>query len=324
MNLDEIEEAISETMAELVSVEDELEILLQRQEKLLKRKKSLEYQRDEVKCSLPVNSKLISQSEAQFTDWEKGDFPWNSSVIKTLKSTFNIDQFRPLQSSCINATLSGKDTFLIMPTGAGKSLSYQLPAVLSPGLTLVVSPLVSLMEDQLLAVKNLGIDAATLNASSSQSEVSRVHSALITKGDGLKILYVTPEKIAKSKRLMSKLEKCYEIGHFSRIVIDEVHCASQWGHDFRPDYKKLGILKRQFPSVPLLGLTATATAKVVEDVKQILSLEECLLFRASYNRANLVYEVRLKKSGHKAQMESLCALIKRRFPSMSGKDYVET
>ena len=332
MNVKDIDEELAKTLSELSSVQNELEALLrrqeelfQRQEKLIHTKNDLEIQRDEVIARTsshvdPDSSFLLNSTPLGGSiDWERGDFPWTSNVKKILRSTFKIDQFRPLQASCINATLSSKDTFLIMPTGAGKSLCYQLPAVVNPGLTLVISPLVSLMEDQLLAVRRLGIEAATLNASTPQADVSRVHSTMVDEKGSLKILYVTPEKIAKSKRFMSKLEKCYEIGGLSRIVIDEVHCASQWGHDFRPDYKILGILKRQFPFVPLLGLTATATATVLEDIKQILCLKECLLFRASYNRANLVYEVRLKKSSHRAQMEALCALIKRRFPSMSGK-----
>ena len=118
---------------------------------------------------------------------------------------------------------------------------------------------------------------------------------------------------------MSKLEKTYEIGRLSRIVIDEVHCASQWGHDFRPDYKVLGILKRQFPTAPILGLTATATAKVLSDCQEILSLKQCLIFRASYNRSNLYYEVRPKLSSHKSQIEELVQLINTKFSKQSGK-----
>lgn len=317
----DVEEEIIETEAELVSVQADLESLLGRQEELLQKKQLLEKERDCLRSTKVNPSKY--QVASVSTDWEKGEFLWSTAVATTLNSTFKISQFRPLQASCINATLSKKDTILIMPTGAGKSLCYQLPAVLSPGLTLVISPLVSLMEDQLLAVKNLGIQSSTINASSSREDVTRIHAAMVERGSSLKIIYVTPEKISKSKHFMSKLEKCYEIGQLSRIVIDEIHCASQWGHDFRPDYKILGILKRQFPLVPLLGLTATATAKVVDDVKHMLSLKECLLFRASYNRPNLFYEVRQKKTGHKPQMEALSALIKRRFPSMSGRFELE-
>ena len=338
MEVDVLVDEIREVETELIFLQADLESLLKKQDELQKRKQTLEQRKDSLKrISKPLEnipsldlrthaSSLITHNTTtnSCTNWENGKFPWSAAVATTLKSTFNIDQFRPLQSSCVNATLSNEDTILIMPTGGGKSLCYQLPAVLSQGLTLVISPLVSLMEDQLLAVKNLGIQSSTLNASTSREEVTRIQAAMAEKGSSLKILYVTPEKISKSKRFMSKLEKSYEVGQLSRIVIDEVHCASQWGHDFRPDYKILGILKRQFPSVPLLGLTATATAQVVEDLKKMLSLKDCLLFRAPYNRSNLFYEVRQKKSGHKPQMEALSALIKRRFPSMSGTCIVGT
>ena len=182
------------------------------------------------------------------------------------------------------------------------------------------------MEDQLLAVKCVGIEAAMLNASSSREEVSRVHSAMTDakKGASLRLLYVTPEKLSKSKRFMSKLEKMYEMGRLSRIVIDEVHCASQWGHDFRPDYKILGVLKRQFPKTPILGLTATATSKVLADCQDILSLKSCLTFRASYNRPNLFYEVRYKPSSLKAQVEEIAGLIKTKFTKQSGQYIILT
>lgn len=308
-------EELEEVETELVIVQNELDTLLQRQEELVNRKDRLVSQLESLESSKTHqrNVELASQ------DWEEGQFPWSPQVASTLKSTFKIEGFRPLQLSCINATLSRKDTILVMPTGGGKSLCYQLPAVLSEGLTLIVSPLVSLMEDQLLAVKNLGIESRALNASTSREELNSVHMEMTQRGGMLKLLYVTPEKLSKSKRFMSKLEKAYESGLLSRIVIDEVHCASQWGHDFRPDYKILGILKRQFPSVPILGLTATATPKVLEDVKGMLSLRECLVFRASYNRKNLFYEVRMKSSVLKTQMESMAALIKRKFAASSGK-----
>ena len=180
------------------------------------------------------------------------------------------------------------------------------------GVTLVVSPLVSLMEDQLFALRRFGVDASLLCASSTKDDVNRVQQAMTDKQASLKILYVTPEKLAKSKRcvqsfsnawtsrtqlgslfcrFMNKLEKMYEAGRFARLVIDEVHCCSQWGHDFRPDYKFLSIMKTQFSGVPILGLTATATASVIADVKKMLNISTCLTFRSSFNRPNLFYEV---------------------------------
>ena len=165
-----------------------------------------------------------------------------------------------------------------------------------------------------------GIGAALLNASSSREEVNQVHADMTDKKKSslLKLLYVTPEKLSKSKRFMSKLEKMYEIGRLSRIVIDEVHCVSQWGHDFRPDYKILGILKQQFPNAPILGLTATATTKVLADCQALLSLGSCLTFKASYNRKNLFYEVRPKPISQKSQIEEIATLIKVQFSEMSG------
>ena len=303
---------LDEVESELICVEQQLEQILQRQQSLLERKEMLRAQLESYQNSVD----LVGEPA---TDWETGEFPWSGKVQETLSSVFKISSFRPLQVSCVNATLSLRDTILIMPTGGGKSLCYQLPALLSLGITLVVSPLVSLMEDQLISIKSLEINASLLNASSSRTEATQVQNAMTDKKSGLKLLYVTPEKIAKSKRFMSKLEKTYELGLLSRIVIDEIHCASQWGHDFRPDYKILGILKNQFPKTPILGLTATATSKILTDVKEMLSLKQCLIFRASYNRANLFYEVRVKPAAHKAQIDEIASLIKTRFSNRSGK-----
>ena len=312
---DSLKEELEEVDCQLVCLEQELETLLQRQQELQDRRQLLQTQLESIKNVQHQEER----SKLEATDWEHGIFPWSEEARAILNSFFKLDAFRSLQLSCINATLSKKDVILIMPTGGGKSLCYQLPAVFGNGITLVISPLVSLMEDQLLAVQNLGIESSTLNANSSREEVNRVHGAMTDKRTVLKLLYVTPEKISKSKRFMSKLEKCYENEKLSRIVIDEVHCTSQWGHDFRPDYKILGILKRQFPEAPILGLTATATAKVLADCKEILSLEQCLIFRASYNRSNLFYEVRSKPAFHKAQTEELAQLIRMRFPKQSGR-----
>lgn len=135
---------------------------------------------------------------------------------------------------------------MILSTGGGKSLCYQLPALLAKGLTLVVSPLVSLVEDQILQLRKLGIDASSLNANTSKEEAKRVEEAITRNDSEFRLLYVTPEKLAKSKRMMNKLEKSLAVGFLKLIAIDEVHCCSQWGHDFRTDYGFLNVLKRQF------------------------------------------------------------------------------
>ncbi|XP_076450110.1 ATP-dependent DNA helicase Q1-like isoform X2 [Babylonia areolata] len=230
-------------------------------------------------------------------------------------------ELRPMQLQTMNATMAGRDCLLIMPTGGGKSLCFQLPALLSKGITVVVSPLVSLMEDQVMALEQFSVEAAMLNADADKATVKRVQDAMTDHRATLRLIYVTPEKLAKSKRFMNRLEKMYEVGRFARLVIDEVHCCSQWGHDFRPDYKFLGIMKRQFPNVPLLGLTATATLKVLEDVKTILNIPDCLLLRSSFNRPNLYYQVRPKPSSQEEVITDMGNLISRQFSKQSGIVY---
>lgn len=300
---------------ELASVQTELERLLHRQEKLQEKRSLLTAQLESIRAV----KQQEENTRLQGIDWENGVFPWTDKVQTTLKSFFKLNSFRHLQLSSINATLSNRDSILIMPTGGGKSLCYQLPTCLMSGLTLVISPLVSLMQDQLLAVQSLQIESSMLNASTPRDESTQIHRAISAKGSSLKLLYVTPERIAKNKRIISSLEKCYKLKQLSLIVIDEVHCASQWGHDFRPDYKKLSVLKTQFPECPILGLTATATSKVLADVKEMLLLKQCLIFRASYNRLNLFYEVRVKASSYKVQVEEIAHLIKTTYRNLCGK-----
>ncbi|POI29114.1 hypothetical protein CIB84_007136 [Bambusicola thoracicus] len=188
------------------------------------------------------------------------------------------------------------------------------------------------MEDQLMVLDQLGISATLLNASSSKEHVKWVHAQMLDRNSQLKLLYVTPEKIAKSKMFMSKLEKAYQAGCLARIAVDEVHCCSQWGHDFRPDYKSLGILKRQFPCAPLIGLTATATNHVLKDAQNILHIQKCITFTASFNRPNLyyensvahvyyVFEVRHKPSNNEDFIEDIVKIINGRYKGLSGIVY---
>ncbi|XP_057247838.1 ATP-dependent DNA helicase Q-like 4A isoform X2 [Beta vulgaris subsp. vulgaris] len=223
--------------------------------------------------------------------WSSRDFPWTKKLEVNNKKVFGNHSFRPNQREVINATMSGHDVFVLMPTGGGKSLTYQLPALICPGVTLVVSPLVSLIQDQIMHLLQANIPAAYLNANMEWSEQQEILRELCSDTCRYKLIYVTPEKIAKSDVFLRHLEKLYSLESLSRIVIDEAHCVSQWGHDFRPDYQSLGILKQKFPTTPVLALTATATAVVKEDVVQALGLANCVVFRQSFNRPNLSYSV---------------------------------
>jgi len=224
----------------------------------------------------------------------------------------------------MNASLSGHDCILIMPTGGGKSLTYQLPAVISPGVTLVVSPLLSLMEDQLMALRRLGIQAEMLTGTTDVETKKRVMKDMLDPASNLKLLYVTPEKCSKSKQFMAKLQKMHQSGRFSRLAIDEVHCCSQWGHDFRPDYKFLGAMRAMFPDVPILGLTATSTAAVTKDVKDILRIPQAMVFMAGFNRPNLHYSVRLKPDVASESYDYIASVVNGEFKGCSGIIYTTT
>ncbi|KAM9467391.1 ATP-dependent DNA helicase Q1 isoform 1-T1 [Clarias gariepinus] len=317
--------------AELDSVEAELELLELQISELLEKQASLTSRKNKLlkildgSCTSAQPSGSAKPSKPAFSKkdlqyYEDEDFSWSKDVEEKLANSFMLSKFRPLQRAAINLTMSGRDLFLVMPTGRGKSLCYQLPAVCSKGFTLVIAPLVSLMEDQLMYLKAINVPAVTLNASSSKEDSKYVMTGMVDKNSPFKLLYVTPEKIAKSKLLMSKLEKAYNLGLLERIAVDEVHCCSQWGHDFRPDYKLLGILKRQFPKVPLIGLTATATSSVLKDCQKILCVQDPVTLTAPFNRPNLYYEVRFKDN--EDSIKEIAALIKGRYKDQSGIVYV--
>ncbi|KAL6284699.1 hypothetical protein ACE6H2_015628 [Prunus campanulata] len=223
--------------------------------------------------------------------WSSNNFPWTKKLEANNKKVFGNHSFRLNQREVINATMSGYDVFVLMPTGGGKSLTYQLPALICPGVTLVISPLVSLIQDQIMHLLQANIPAAYLSANMEWTEQQEIFRELNSEYCKYKLLYVTPEKVAKSDVLLRQLENLNARQMLARIVIDEAHCVSQWGHDFRPDYQALGILKQKFPNTPVLALTATATASVKEDVVQALGLVNCIVFRQSFNRPNLWYSV---------------------------------
>lgn len=209
-------------------------------------------------------------------------------MLELLKKHFGYDSFRPLQQEIISRIISGKDTVALLPTGGGKSLCYQLPALMCPGITLVISPLISLMKDQVDQLTTNGIPAAFINSSLSYEELSAVYDrALLGK---IKILYLAPERLRAVgfEDFLQKLK-------ISLLAVDEAHCISEWGHDFRPDYRNLKYLRSLFPSVPVIALTATATDKVRADIIKQLELSDPEIFIGSFNRPNLSYAVLPKK-----------------------------
>ncbi len=203
---------------------------------------------------------------------------------ETLKKHFGFDQFLPFQREIISDILSGKDVLAVLPTGAGKSLCYQLPALMLPGITIVISPLISLMKDQVMGLTENNIGAAYLNSSLGVKEERLIKGRLAN--NEIKLLYVAPERLTKTGFL--NYIKSFNV---SLIAIDEAHCISEWGHDFRPSYRTLGDLRESFPDVPVLALTATATEKVREDIVRELGFYNHGAYVASFDRKNLRYLV---------------------------------
>jgi ATP-dependent DNA helicase RecQ len=217
------------------------------------------------------------------------EFP---DLESALKHFFGYDRFRPGQKQIIQETLDDADVLVIMPTGGGKSLCFQLPALLRPGLTIVVSPLIALMQDQVQALQDNGIGATFLNSTLDFVE-SRNREQAIMAGQ-IKLLYVAPERLLTERFLEFLQEIKSQVG-IGAIAIDEAHCVSQWGHDFRPEYRQLSSLRSYHPDIPMIALTATATARVREDIIQQLKLEQPKVHISGFNRENLYYEVQPKE-----------------------------
>ena len=223
-----------------------------------------------------------------------------SNAEQILKTVFGYDSFRPLQREVIQNVLEGRDTLAVMPTGGGKSLCYQIPALLLKGLTVVVSPLISLMEDQVSQLNAAGVNAAFLNSSLDRTQYFNTIDSI--KDGSLKLLYVSPEKL--NTQTMSDLLHSEGVT-LSCITIDEAHCISEWGHDFRPDYLEIANIRKQFPHTVCLALTATATAQVRNDIIRILDMQDPAVLVSSFNRENIFLEVKQRTDGEQQVIEFL-------------------
>ena len=220
------------------------------------------------------------------------------SALSILKQVFGYPAFRGPQEEIVRHVAAGGDCLVLMPTGGGKSLCYQIPALLRPGTGIVVSPLIALMQDQVSALREAGVGAALLNSSLSAEEALAVERALI-KGE-YDLLYVAPERLMMP-RFLAQLERLHALRGLALFAIDEAHCVSQWGHDFRPEYMQLSLLHERFPRVPRIALTATADRVTRDEIVQRLGLADARLFVSSFDRPNIRYRI-VEKADARAQL----------------------
>jgi len=216
--------------------------------------------------------------------------------LKTaLKQVFGFDKFRGKQETIINNLMSGKNTFVIMPTGAGKSLCYQLPAIVQEGTAIVISPLIALMKNQVDLLNGVGVNAQFLNSTLTKTEMARVKREVLA-GE-VKLLYVAPESLGKEENI-----NFLKTANITFVAIDEAHCISEWGHDFRPEYRRIRTIIDMLGELPIIALTATATPKVQQDIQKNLTMEDASIFKSSFRRHNLFYEIRPKVNAKKQLM----------------------
>ena len=231
-------------------------------------------------------------------------------ALEILRNIFGFESFRGFQGDVINEVASGQDVLVLMPTGGGKSLCYQVPALLLPGTAIVVSPLIALMEDQINTLKQLGVRAESLNSGIPYEEQYRIEQELLT--GHLDLLYVAPERL-----LTHSMQRLLYRVRVALFAIDEAHCVSQWGHDFRPEYLQLAQLRHRYPGVPRIALTATADRRTRKEIVERLDLDNARVFIDSFNRSNIFYRISQKKQGK----QQLSRFLQKEHPDDSGIVY---
>ena len=274
-------------------------------------------QNNNIKENEPSSSYDVDKVLEQY----RQEFDWDDEVDDLNLKYFGYKKFRKNQREIINASLCDKDIFVCMPTGGGKSLTYQIPALVRNGVTLVVMPLLSLIQDQTTYLKGCGINVLFLN---SENSINLNYNKLFhseNEEDLCKMIFLTPEKIAQSNKTKFLLSNLYNDGLLVRCVVDEAHCVSKWGREFRKDYLNLKKLKQDYPQLPILALTATAPNKIMDDVINQLGMKDPVIVKSSYNRTNLYIEIRQKTKGYIAE---IAEFIKEKFPNDSGLIYCST
>src|SRR5512139_4245407 len=238
----------------------------------------------------------------------------NGTAQQILRDTFGYASFRGAQQAIVEHVAAGGDALVLMPTGGGKSLCYQLPALLRNGVGIVVSPLIALMQDQVDALSQLGVQAAFLNSSLDVTAARQVYSRLY-RGE-LKLLYVAPERLMQDS-FLELLDSLRNENSLALFAIDEAHCVSQWGHDFRPEYRALTVLHQRFPDIPRIALTATADAPTRREIVERLALENAQQFVSSFDRPNIRYRVALKANAR----QQLQSFLESEHPDDAGIVY---
>ncbi|GAA5924221.1 RecQ family ATP-dependent DNA helicase [Sporobolomyces koalae] len=329
-----LDQATESERANLENLDLELDSITTNIVKLQKLRQSLQLDRDSLYATMRSRLDISHQNgnrsaskagpiiAGNVLNFEEGEYAWSGEAAELARNIWGIESWRHCQEAAINASMSGRDLVVVMPTGGGKSLIYQIPALLAPGCTIVITPLISLMTDQVQNLSSRNIAAEAIHAATSQQDIKSIMKRMLRnaatqkgkkraaqsqedeeEGDEIKLVYVTPERIDKSKSFVSTLQKMYDSGKIARFVIDEAHCITMSGHDYRPAYLSLQKLKVLFPKVPVLAVTATAPSNVITDMIKTLGLPKktspgsaatpnsTVLFSAPLYRPNLNWAV---------------------------------